>query len=225
MLPCRQDASSRQSHVDEGPLLGIRVDIDLTMLSKLVVRFGPQLQLESSSAASTHLGVQGLPMEGELLAATARLLRSLGDPMDREVVGPAALEEIVYRVLRSEQGRVLYDLTRHHTHYAMVSRALERMHRDYRETLNVEELAKTSGMSASSFHRAFKAVTGESPLQYLKKIRLLKAKAALVFEGARVEEAAYQVGYASPSQFSREFKRYFQVPPSEASTLPYSDAP
>ena len=99
------------------------------------------------------------------------------------------------------------------------------MHRDYRESLNVEELARESGMSASSFHRAFKAVTGESPLQYLKKTRLLKAKAALVFEGMRVEEAAYEVGYASPSQFSREFKRYFQVPPSEAQSLPYSDAP
>ena len=66
-------------------------------------------------------------------------------------------------------------------------------------------------------------MTGESPLQYLKKTRLLKAKAALLFEGLGVEEAAYEVGYASASQFSREFKRYFRVPPSEAHTLPYGD--
>ena len=79
-------------------------------------------------------------------------------------------------------------------------------------------------MSASSFHRAFKKVTGETPIQYLKKIRLIKAKSLLVFDNALVEEAAYDVGYASASQFSREFKRYFNVPPSEADTLPYSDA-
>jgi AraC-like DNA-binding protein len=79
-------------------------------------------------------------------------------------------------------------------------------------------------MGVSSFHRAFKEVTGDSPVQYLKKIRLLKAKGLLVLEGRRVDEAAYEVGYASPSQFSREFKRYFQVPPSEAHTLPYADA-
>ncbi|HJL28967.1 MAG TPA: AraC family transcriptional regulator, partial [Polyangiaceae bacterium LLY-WYZ-15_(1-7)] len=114
-------------HVDGGPLLGVRIDIDLTVLSRLVVRFGPQLQLERADASSAHPGVQPLPMKGELLAATARLIESLQDPMDREVVGPAALEEILYRVLRSEHGRVLYDLTQHHTHYSAISRALERM--------------------------------------------------------------------------------------------------
>jgi AraC-like DNA-binding protein len=144
--------------------------------------------------------------------------------MDRQVVGPAAVEEILYRVLRGEQGRVLYDLTRHHTPYSNVARALERMHSEYRESLSVEALARDSAMGVSSFHRAFKEVTGDSPVQYLKKIRLLKAKGLLVFEGKQVSEAAYEVGYASPSQFSREFKRYFQVPPSAAETLPYSIA-
>jgi AraC-like DNA-binding protein len=120
---------------------------------------------------------------------------------------------------------VLHSLTRHHTPYAGVARALERMHRDYQEPLTVEELARESAMGVSSFHRAFKQTTSESPLQYLKKLRLLKAKGLLVFDKKRVDEAAYQVGYASPSQFSREFKRYFQVPPSDAQTLPYSDAP
>ncbi len=205
-------------------LLGVRVDIDMTLLGTLVARFGAQLDLGKGPVAPPHSGVEPLAMQGELLAATRRLLESVRDPVDRQVVGPAALEEIVYRVLRSEHGRVLYDLTQHHTHYSAISRALTRMHRDYRESLGIDDLAKDAGMSTSSFHRAFKAVTGESPLQYLKKTRLLKAKAALIFEGARVDEAAYQVGYASPSQFSREFKRYFQVPPSEAHSLPYSDA-
>lgn len=204
------------------PLLGIRIDIDVTALYGLVARLGGRLGLEDGTKA--HCGVEPVSIDGPLLAATSRLLECLRDPMDRLVIGPAAIEEILYRILRSEQGRVLYALTRHHSAYAGVARALERMHRDYREPLTIEELAHESAMSVSAFHRAFKQVTGETPLQYLKKLRLLKAKALLVFEGMRVDEAAYGVGYVSPSQFSREFKRYFNVPPSEAQSLPYTDA-
>jgi AraC-like DNA-binding protein len=209
----------------DGPLLGIRIDIDLPSLHGLVARFGGKLGFAERDPATAQLGVEPVQMQGSLLAATKRLLGSLSDPIDRQVVGPAAVEEVIYRVLRCEQGRVLYALTRHHTPYASVARALERMHRDYQEALTINELARESAMGVSSFHRAFKQTTGESPLQYLKKLRLLKAKGLLVFEKKRVDEAAYEVGYASPSQFSREFKRYFQVPPSAAQTLPYSDVP
>jgi AraC-like DNA-binding protein len=208
----------------EEPLLGIRIDIDITSLYSLVARFRGRLGLDERSTGSAHVGAEAVRMEGPLLDATTRLIACLSDPMDRQVVGPAAVDEIIYRVLRGEQGRVLYALTQHHTPYASIARALERMHRDYRDSLAVEELAKESAMSVSSFHRAFKHVTGDSPLQYLKKLRLLKAKGLLVFDGARVDEAAYDVGYVSASQFSREFKRYFRVPPSEAQRLPYSDA-
>ncbi|MCA9691550.1 MAG: AraC family transcriptional regulator [Nannocystaceae bacterium] len=206
------------------PLLGLRLNVDLGALHSLVARAAGRLGFDPSASPSIHSGVEPLQMEGPLLDATARLLTSLEDPMDRQVVGPAAVEEILYRVLRSTHGRVLYTLTQHQTPYANVARALERIHGDYRESLPVEDLARESGMGVSSFHRAFKEVTGETPVQYLKKIRLLKAKGLLVFEGKRVDEAAYEVGYASPSQFSREFKRYFQVSPSEAQSLPYSDA-
>lgn len=208
----------------EEPLLGIRIDIDITSLHGLVARFRGRLGLDEPSSGSEHVGVEPVPMDGPLLDATTRLVACLGDPMDRQVVGPAAVDEIIYRVLRGKQGHVLYALTQHHTPYASIARALERMHKDYRQPLVVEELAKESAMSVSSFHRAFKQVTGDSPLQYLKKLRLLKAKGLLVFDGARVDEAAYDVGYVSASQFSREFKRYFNVPPSEAQLLPYSDA-
>ncbi|MCB1054661.1 MAG: AraC family transcriptional regulator [Acidobacteria bacterium] len=208
----------------EEPLLGIRIDIDTGSVHSLVARFAGKLGLERRERTAARSGVEPLAMEGALLTATARLLESLPDPLDRQVVGPAAVEEILYRVLRSDKGHVLYDLTQHQTPYSNVAQALERIHRDYRESLTVEELARESAMGVSSFHRAFKELTGDSPVQYLKKIRLLKAKGLLVFEGKQVSEAAYEVGYASPSQFSREFKRYFQVPPSEAETLHYNDA-
>lgn len=207
------------------PLLGVRIDIDITALHALVARFRGRLGVDERSSGAPRAGVEPVCMDGPLLDASKRLIECLRDPMDRQVVGPSAVDEILYRVLRGNQGYVLYALTQHHTPYASIARALERIHKDYRHSLPVEELAKESAMSVSAFHRAFKQVTGDSPLQYLKKLRLLKAKGLLVFDGARVDEAAYSVGYVSASQFSREFKSYFQVPPSEARTLPYSDSP
>jgi AraC-like DNA-binding protein len=159
-----------------------------------------------------------------MIDATSRLLTCLRDPLDAKVLGSAAVHEIVYRVLRGEKGRVLYNLTQHQTPYAAVARALERIHNEYRESLTVDSLAQENAMSVSSFHRAFKRVTGDSPLQYLKKIRLDKAKGLLVHDKMRVNNVAYEVGYESPSQFSREFKRYFKVPPSEAHTIAYTNA-
>lgn len=209
----------------QAPLLGIRIDIDITALHSLVACLRGRMPVEDGSGGATHAGVEPVPMDVPLLNASKRLIDSLGDPLDREVLGPAAVNEIIYRVLRSAQGHVLHALTQHHTPYASVARALTRIHKDYRLSLPIEELAKESAMSVSTFHRAFKQTTGESPLQYLKKIRLLKAKGLLVFEGARVEEAAFKVGYVSASQFSREFKSYFNVPPSLAQSLPYNDAP
>lgn len=209
----------------QAPLLGLRIDVDRAALHALVARVHGRPGDDERHGGAAHVGVEPVRMDGSLLDAARRLVSCFGDPLDCRVVGPAIVEEIVYRILRGAQGQVLHALTQHHSPYAAIARALERMHRDYRESLPVEELARDSAMSVSSFHRAFKQVTGESPLQYLKKLRLLKAKGLLVFDGARVDEAAYSVGYVSPSQFSREFKSYFRVPPSAARTLPYSDSP
>ena len=212
-----------ESHATrDEPLLGIRVDVDIALLGELVAKLGSEIHAVNRDAASPGLGVEPTPMSDEMIEATLRLLRCLRDPLDSKVLGRAAVDEVVYRALRSDKGRVLYDLTQHQTPYASVSRALERIHRDYRETLNVEDLARDSAMSVSSFHRVFKRVTGDSPLQYIKKIRLEKAKGLLVQQDARVNAVAFEVGYESPSQFSREFKRYFKVAPSEAHTLAWS---
>jgi len=146
------------------PLLGMRIDIDLTALHALVARFRGQLGAQETHPESVHAGVEPVSMAGPLLDATLRLIESLNDPIDREVVGAAAVDEIIYRILRGERGHVLHALTQHHTPYATIARALERMHRDYAESIAVEDLARDSAMSVSSFHRAFKQVTGDSPL-------------------------------------------------------------
>ncbi|NEQ46564.1 MAG: helix-turn-helix transcriptional regulator [Leptolyngbya sp. SIOISBB] len=113
-------------------------------------------------------------------------------------------------------------LTHHHGYYARITKALDRIHRDFATPLTVEILAEAAHMSISAFHRAFKQVTEDSPLQYLKKIRLNKAKSLIVHEGIPANVAATRVGYESASQFSREFKRYFNVVPSQAGKIGYA---
>ena len=203
-----------------GPLLGLRIDIDITALHALVASLGSKTNRSDETGPPS--GLEPVKMNEEMIEATIRLVNCLRDPIDSKVLGPSMVNEIIYRVLRGEQGRVLYSLTQHSTPYAAIARALDRIHSDYREALTVESLAEENAMSVSSFHRTFKRVTGDSPLQYLKKIRLDKAKGLLVHQGMRVNSVAYEVGYESPSQFSREFKRYFRVPPSEAQDLAYN---
>ncbi|MGK0272055.1 MAG: AraC-like DNA-binding protein, partial [Cocleimonas sp.] len=111
------------------------------------------------------------------------------------------------------EGHVLFDLAHHDGQYARVAKVLTRMHQAYSEGLTVQQLAEEANMSVSAFHLAFRKVTLESPLQYLKKVRLNKAKELIQLEGLRVNDAARLVGYSSSSQFSREFKRHFNMTP------------
>ena len=123
--------------------------------------------------------------------------------------------EILFRALNGQQAPALYALASHNSHFARVARALNLIQKDYGTNLDVERLAEQAHMSTSAFHRAFKEVTSDSPLQYLKKIRLSKARDFMVQEGMKAYVAADMVGYESASQFSREFKRYFGQSPAE----------
>ena len=120
-----------------------------------------------------------------------------------------------------KQGPALFALTQHNTHYTRIAKALTYMRLNYAKPLTVEMLSANIGMSTSVFHRCFKQITGNSPLQYLKQVRLNQAKSLIIHNGANVNMAAASVGYESPSQFSREFKRYFGVPPTKARDTGY----
>jgi AraC-like DNA-binding protein len=119
------------------------------------------------------------------------------------------VREITYRVLIGPLGHNLRALAAPHTHFGQISRVLNRIHAEYSREFDIGTLARDAGMSLSTFHAHFKAVTSSSPLQYLKNVRLHKARMLMVHEGANAGTAATQVGYESPSQFSREFKRLF----------------
>jgi len=142
-------------------------------------------------------------------------LRCLHDPLECQVMGQARLRELLFVVLRGPQADVLRALVEQQGQFARIAAALSHLHAHFTEPLNVETLASRANMSASTFHEHFKRSTLLSPVQYLKRLRLLKAQRLLLCEGMSVAQVAHQVGYQSPSQFSREYKRYFERNPGE----------
>jgi AraC-like DNA-binding protein len=206
---CETEASPEQ------PMLGVSIRVDLAVLGELLMK------MDGAHGAPTPAVPQGIystELDLRLSETTVRLLECLADPAETRILGPQIVREITYRVLCGEQGGALRAAAVLHSRFGQVSRTVQRIHAEYARDLTVEELADTAGMSASAFHQNFKAVTSTSPLQYLKTIRLHKARMLMVHEGLRAGIAAERVGYESSSQFSREFKRLFGSSPLEETT-------
>ncbi len=210
-VPTPADCETRVGH--DGPFLAVAIRIDLAILSDLLMKlevgaFPPKMDRR-------EIRVTAPPVNSALSNVTIRLLECLASPTDAEVLGPQIVRELLYRVICGEGGFALRDLLLGNENRAQIHRLLQRMHLSYSSPLDVSELAREAGMSVSALHLHFKAVTSSSPVQYLKTIRLHKARMLMVQEGLRASLAAQQVGYESPSQFSREFKRMFGAPPAD----------
>ena len=153
-------------------------------------------------------------MDGALLDAVVRLMRLLDSPRDAAVLAPLVMREIHYRVLTGELGRAAARAVRWRTAAcSAVARAIDLLRTRYAEALSIEELADVAHMSASSLHHRFKEVTAMSPVQFQKHLRLHEARRLMLVEGLEAAAAAHRVGYESPSQFSREYRRLFGAPP------------
>jgi AraC-like DNA-binding protein len=149
--------------------------------------------------------------------AVVRLLECLRSPIDAAVLGPGIVREILYRVICGPRGGTLLGLVNRGGQLARMHEVLGWIHRDYAEPLSVPRMAEKCSLSVSAFHRGFKDVTGPSPMQYLKDIRLHKARLSMACDGLGASAAAARVGYESPSQLSRELKRFFGTSPARAS--------
>ncbi|MCV4341403.1 AraC family transcriptional regulator [Pseudomonas capsici] len=200
----------------EAPLLGVSVAIDRVVLGELVQLMGPvpDHAIEAQTPESMTSAVLDAPMR----ESVERLLRCLHDPLDCQVMGQSRLREVLYAALRGPQAGVLRALVAQQSHFARVAASLTYLHSHYAEPLNIDILARQANMSASTFHEHFKRSTLLSPVQYLKRLRLLKAQHMLVAQGMGVAQVAHSVGYQSTSQFSREYKRYFERNPVDEST-------
>ncbi len=141
------------------------------------------------------------------------MLRTLDDPVETALPGESIIDEIYYRILSDEQDGALKILLRQQGQIQQISKAVEHLNENLNKNVPVDELAGLVGISSSGFHKKFREVRHLSPLQYTKLIRFNKAK-TYIMEGKNVSEAGYMVGYNSPAQFSRAYKRQFGVSPS-----------
>ncbi|TGD90780.1 AraC family transcriptional regulator [Mycolicibacterium sp. CH28] len=151
----------------------------------------------------------------ELLDAVIRLLRLLEKPSDAPILAPLIEREIIWRLLTGPQGEAVRQIGLADSNLSYVSRAIGWIRDNYAEPMRIEELAQVAGMSPSTFHRHFRAVTAMSPLQFQKRIRLQEARSMLVTSPSDIAGIGHCVGYESPSQFTREYRRLFGAPPGQ----------
>ncbi len=204
----------------EEPVLVLVVDIDLPQLNHLIRLMDAHYQLPHDLGESHLPGYFIADNSDEMNNCVVRLLEALQSPLEAEALGQALLQELLFRLLEQPNSAPLYALSMSHTRLSRIDKALSFIHKNYGSSIEVEQLAKLVSMSPSAFHRCFKEVTSCSPIQYLKKIRLNKARDLLQQQGLKVKDAALEVGYESAAQFSREFKRYFKKNPGEIIHLP-----
>lgn len=196
------------------PLAGLRLNIDISQLQDLIIEIGEDEHFHPRQAAS---GINSAQLSDPLICTAERLLDVLEKPLDARILGRQIVREMLFHVLMGPGGGALMALVSRQSHFSLIGRVIRRIESHYTENLSVDRLAAEANMSVSAFHHNFKAITSTSPLQYLKSFRLHKARLLMLHDGIKASTAALQVGYESPSQFSREFKRYFGVTPGEDS--------
>ena len=192
----------------DAPYLCFKLEIDRTMLAALALEMGPAVE-----SGDPSLGMALSETTPELLDAALRLLRLAENPRDIAMLAPLAERELLYRLLAGEFGARLRHLAHADSKLSQVNRAIGWIKRNFREAFSVEALALEARMSTSALHLHFKQVTSLSPLQYQKQMRLQEARRLIFAESMDAARAAHEVGYDSPSQFSREYRRLFGAPP------------
>jgi len=193
----------------EKPYLSLSLALDPSKIASLLLEMPKPGNFLSNSP-----GLAVSTLTTDLLHPVSRLADLLNTPQDIPVMGPLIEREILYRLLNGAQGGILRQIATADSYIAQVSQAIAWIRKHYAENFDIDTLSRVAGMSAPSFHRHFRAVTMMSPIQYRTRIRLQEARKLMVADGKDAGEAGYTVGYESPSQFSREYRRMFGTPPA-----------
>jgi AraC-like DNA-binding protein len=193
----------------EDPYLCMTLTVDPRQLAALIVETGKQAPRDDHDGRAIYVSALGAP----LLDGFLRLVRLLDTPQDVSVLAPLILREIHYRLLQSEQYGRLAQIAIGDSRLRRVSGAVAWIKEHFAQPLQIDALAKQANMSPSALHHHFKAVAGMSPVQYQKRLRLEEARRRLLSDATSAEAVAYEVGYASASQFNREYVRLFGQPP------------
>lgn len=187
------------------PYLCLRLELDRQVIGEFV----EARAFEGKAVAGAALSIA----TPQIVDVCVRLLDLIDTPEDVETLAPLLERELIYRLLRGPQGDVVQAIAMGDSRLRRIGRAVDYIRRRYREAFTVEDLAATAGMSASSFYEHFRAVTGMTALQFRTQIRLQEARRLMIVDGMTAADAGFQVGYNSPSQFSREYARIYQLSP------------
>jgi AraC-like DNA-binding protein len=193
----------------ERPYLSLRLELPPTLVSSVLLEAGYTSPRKQADARALDVSL----LDGNLLDAAVRLVRLLDAPAEAPVLLPLITREIIYLLLIGEQGDRLRYLAVLGGYTSDIARAVARLRQDFDQPLHIEDLAHKLGMSVSSLHHHFKAVTAMSPLQFQKRLRLQQARRLMLGEDLDAASAAYRVGYQDASHFNREYKSLFGVPP------------
>ncbi|WP_334656788.1 AraC family transcriptional regulator [Sphingomonas panaciterrae] len=194
----------------DAPYLCCKINLDLAVLADLIV-----VQGDTAPAPARMPTLAVYPSDPHLIDAACRLVGLLDQPEAAPVLAPLVEREILFRLLAGPHRAVLRHLAAADSHLHQVSRAIAYIRAGFRGPLRVRDIAAAAGMSESSLHEHFKAITRVTPLDYQKQLRLQEARRLMVAEGAGAGAAGFAVGYESPSQFSREYRRLFGAPPRQ----------
>jgi AraC-like DNA-binding protein len=195
---------------DVAPYLCLRLDLDPAAIGALMLEAGVAPNRADDSLPP--LALSGVT--AELLDAAIRLVRLLATPGEIAILAPLAEREILYRLLQGEQTARLRQIALAESRLQQVNRAIAWIKKNFRAPFRIETVAAEARMSPSAFHQHFKAVTSMSPLQYQKQLRLQEARRLILTQSLDAAASGHAVGYDSPSQFSREYKRLFGAPPA-----------
>ena len=193
----------------ERPFLSLRLNLAPALVGEILVETG-------HVSPRTHAEVRAItvsPVDGSLLDAMVRVARLLDEPSEARLLLPLVTREIIYRLLKGEQGDRLRHLALLGGYTPSIARAVERLRQDFDQPLRIERLAHELSMSVSGLQHHFKAVTAMSPMQFQKRLRLLEARRLMLGQDLDAASAAYRVGYRDASHFNREYKSLFGVPP------------
>jgi AraC-like DNA-binding protein len=195
---------------EERPYLGVVLGLDPALVGSVMVEAGHPAPGEKAAVRAFDVS----PLDAGLLDAVVRLVGLLDAPADEaRFLRPLVTREIVFRLLKGEQGGRLRQIAVLGGHSHRIARALERLRQDFDRPLRIEDIARELGMSVSGFHHHFRAVTAMSPLQFQKRMRLQEARRLMLAEDLDAASAGHRVGYGDASHFTRDYKRLFGAPP------------
>lgn len=192
----------------EQPFLAVSLALDANIIASLTVG-NRQICGQGKGGDFTAIGAPD-----EMIDAWLRMMKLTSRPNESAVLAPLIEREILFRVMQGPLGHILYDIACPNGRMAQIRRAIYWIRDRYTQPLLVEDLANIAGMSVAGFYRHFKSITNMTPIQYQKRLRLIRARWLLIFEPRSAATIAFSVGYESASQFSREYTRFYGIPPA-----------